>query len=379
MASMSGRASFYLVLTLFTIVTPRLKSKDTGWIHNITNQLCPYTDFCHAKASKVFNSTIHNNAPCCGNCSCDDDCMEMNNCCPDKTIVSHNSAELLCKNSMVKKRSRSTDDVRNYDGFSYGIKFYYITGSCPARETDQDIQHGCLGTNRTTLDDYVWVFDAATGKIFQNRHCAECHGIKAWEPFNISAHCINTVDNSFDNLTSSLLSNDCNIINEISDGHAAMTETYRCFTPAISSCNQTGQWRKYDVDIDAACQRNTVPFFQPNFNKMIIYKNIFCYVCNVELISGADLVCPIIHTDGRFTGTSFDALINYKDASQTEEKSVDSVCTVDQIYDKYMVGLHFFLFVMRVSSYHGQAGHIYCPFVLSDKVFSPYYGQTLSS
>ena len=341
MKSISEQALFYLTLIGLTTAIPSVKSKDEilGWIHNITSQLCPYTDFCHTKASKVFNYAVQDQAPCCSDCSCDDDCIETNSCCPDKAMVSHNSTGLVCKNTMTKKRSKNRD-TRNNDGLSNGIKRYFITDSCPAGETDKDIQHRCLGTNKTTLDDFVWVLDTATGKIYQNYHCAKCHGIESWETFNIRTQCSNNIDNNFDNLTTTLLSEDCNIINEISDKHAATTEKYRCYTPTISVCNQTGQWRHYDADIDEACQRNMVPFFQADVFKTVIYKNHFCYVCNTEKMSGAELVCPAMNVAERFDGATFDALINYMGKSRKENDRADSVCAVDQIYDKYKVRLH---------------------------------------
>ena len=341
MKSILDPALFHLTWIMLTTI-PCVKPNDetTGWIHNITSQLCPYTDFCHTKASKVFNYTVQDLAPCCGDCSCDDDCIETNSCCPDKTVVSHNSTGLVCKNTMVKKRPGRRGDNRNYDGLSYGIKRYYITASCPAGLTDEAIQHRCLGTNRTTLDDFVWVLDTATGKIFQNYHCAKCHGIESWETFNIRTQCVNKHETNFENLTMALLSEDCNIINEISDEYAATTDKYQCFTPTILVCNQTGRWEQYDADIDEACQRQTVPFFQTDLFTTVIYKNPFCYVCNIEKISGSELVCPVMNFHGRFNGFNFDALINYKRRSRQEDERADSVCAVDQLYDKYMVRLH---------------------------------------
>ena len=319
-----------LLLLLTTLAHGSGATED--WSQNITSHLCPYTDFCHTKASKAFTYP-DDYGPCCSDCSCEDSCVETNSCCPDKTNVPDNPTGLVCKNTMVKKRGGTKDRFVN------GIRSYLIADRCPAGEQVMpDIQHKCLGINRTTLDDYVWVSDTGTGKIFQNHHCAQCHGIKNWKTWNIRTQCNDVNDTSFENLTATLFSEECNIINEIPEETAAEIEKHRCFTPAISVCNQTGLWKHYSDDVAEACQKNTVPFFQTDGLNLIIYKNLFCYVCNTGDASSAEMVCPrMINDSNRFSGSSFNALIDYNGIKEGHVTS--SVCAVDQIRDKYMVSV----------------------------------------
>ena len=192
---------------------------------------------------------------------------------------------------------------------------------------------------RITLDDYLWVSDSAAAKIFNNHHCAECHGIENCKPWKIRTQCHNDVDSRFENLTATLFSDECNIIKEMPGKHVAEVDKYKCYTPAISVCNQTGLWKRYNGDVDEACKKNTVPFFQTDGLNLVICKNLFCYVCNTGDASSAEMVCPSMHTDNRFTVSSFNALIDFN--GRKEDQEISSVCTVDQIHDKYMVRLHF--------------------------------------
>ena len=341
---MSSSAELSLIFNALLLLAPTITIARGGsmdWSKNITSHLCPYTDFCLTKASKDYNYAARNHAPCCSECSCTDDCIETNSCCPDKTMVSHNSTDLVCKNTMVKKRG-GLKDHGNYDGYVDGIKRFLITDNCPASEQDKIIQHKCLGTDKTTLDDYVWVSDAATGRIYQNYHCAQCHGIKTRKKnWNIRTLCSRITDYSFHNITETLFSEECNIINEVSEELATEAEEYRCYTPTITVCNQTGQWQQYDAAVDEACKRNTVPFFQidENLFKMVIYNNLFCYVCNTDAIDNADMVCPSITADTRISQTSFSALIDFTEG-QEHTKLAASACDINQIYDKYSVRIN---------------------------------------
>ena len=342
---MSSSAELSMIFHALLLLAPTITTVRGGfmdWSKNITSYLCPYTDSCLTKASEAFNYPARI-APCCSDCSCTDDCIETNSCCPDKTMISHNSIGLVCKNTMVKKRGGFKDDG-NHDGYVDGIKRYLITDSCPASEQDKIIQHKCLGTDKTTLDDYVWVSDVATGRIFQNYHCAQCHGIRMWKDWNIRTLCSFITDDSFQNLTETLFSEECNIINEISEELAREAEEYRCYTPTITMCNQTGQWKNYDAAVDEACKRNTVPFFQMDETllKMVIYNNLFCYVCNTEAIESADIVCPRLEADNRLFETSFSALIDYTEG-QEDKKMAASACDIDQISDKYAVRINIFI------------------------------------
>ena len=110
------------MLLLFSTTLARVSGGTVDWNQNISS---------HTKASKVFNYAEHDYD--CSDCSCDDNCLETNSCCPDKTMVSDNSTGLVCKTTMVKKRGGNTDN-RLYKGLVGSIKSYLITDRCPAGE-----------------------------------------------------------------------------------------------------------------------------------------------------------------------------------------------------------------------------------------------------
>ena len=270
----------------------------------------------------------------------EDDCAETNSCCPDKATDSGNQSKRVCKTTMVKNRFKEREF---HDGFIDGIKNYFIIDHCPTAVEDLDIQERCHGLKKSKLDDYMWVSDTSTGEIFQNYNCAKCHGVNDWRAWNIRTQCNYLEDTSFVNMTATLYSADCNIINEAPDDLASKTNKDRCFTPYITVCNQTGLWTEYDEFIDAECQRNTVPYFQNNFLVMDIYKNIFCYACNTADFSSAGLICPTRDSDTstKFPGLSINALIDFTGRQEEAKENGqvhDEVCAVDQVHDKYMVG-----------------------------------------
>ena len=324
-----------LLLLLVSTASGTSASGDTrDWRQNITSRLCPYTDMCLTKASQEFTHPT-DYEPCCSDCNCNADCIETNSCCPDSTVASDIPSERVCKSTMVKKRDREREF---YDGFVDGINSYFIINRCPAVELDINVKDKCLGIDKTKLDEYIWVSDTISGKIFQNHHCAKCHGIKDWTSWNIRTQCSRIYDTSFVNITATLYSDDCNIITEAPDELAAKTNNDRCYTPTITVCNQTGLWSSYDVYVDEECKRNTAPYFQTDGLDMNIYKNIFCFVCNTGDISSAQMVCParFSNDSARFQDNSFIALIDYRGRQGGQDTG--SMCAVDQVHDTYMVG-----------------------------------------
>ena len=77
-------------------------------------------------------------------------------------------------------------------------------------------------------------------------------------------------------------------------------------------CHQTDLWRRYNAGVEEACEKNsfTVPYFQPDGVNVIIFINLFCYVCNTNDVPSAEMNCPGMMMDNRYTFTDFNALID---------------------------------------------------------------------
>ena len=95
--------------------------------------------------------------------------------------------------------------------------------------------------------------DVSSGEIYNNRHCAACHGVKEWKSWRIRTSSQNILRANFPNLTDVIMSDDCSIINELPEDEEKDAEKFRCFIPEVSACNVTGLWKQYDAAIDAAC------------------------------------------------------------------------------------------------------------------------------
>ena len=322
------------VVLIFSIGSGTSINGDTGdWRQTI---ICPNTDVCLTEVQQKLTYPVHY-GPCCTDCNYYDDCMETNSCCPDKTSDTGSPSKHVCKSTMVKKRGYH-EDKDFYDGFIDGINSYFITDRCPTDVQDIDVREKCLSIDKTTLDDYIWVSDTTTGKIFQNHHCAKCHGSKDWKSWNIRTQCSHISDHSFVNITATLYSENCNIINEAPEELAAKTDNDRCFNPTISFCNQTGYWNIYHDFVYTGCNFNTTPHL-PNEEMVVdVSENMFCYICNTDDVSSTEMVCLAAvfnSSDVKTESNTFSALIDYRGGSEDEKGS--SGCAVDQIYDKYMV------------------------------------------
>lgn len=321
------------LVLIFSTLLISIETKLTNRQQTVMTQLCPFTDFCHANATEIYRYPEYE--PCCSECSCADNCWETGSCCPDKDNVTSKSSELVCKSTMVKKRSNGRDTLF-YDGFQEGIKRYLIVDRCPADNfKNSTIQQKCQGVNKSSLEDYVWVVDTVSGKIFQNRHCAICHGHKSWKSWNIRTQCNNVDKTSFESLEVFLFSKDCNIINEIPEDLEVDTEIYRCYIPGISVCNQTGLWTQFDQDINDGCATYTMPFFQIHHFLVDIYKNVFCYMCNTDQMDTLYTICPSRIDNIRVNAISFNALIDFSE--RTKEPEPTPNCAPDELYDAYAV------------------------------------------
>ena len=331
------RSVVICVILLFSIGSGTSINGGTGnWGQTI---ICPNADVCLTEAQQELLYPVHNR-PCCTDCNCNGDCS----CCSDKTSDSGSPSKRVCKSTMVKKRG-SNKDKYFYDGFIDGINSYFITDRCPTDEQNIDVREKCLSIDKTTLDDYIWVSDTTTGKIFQNHHCAKCHGTKDWKSWNIRTQCSPLSDASFVNITATLYSENCNIINEAPEELAAKIANDRCFNPTISFCNQTGYWNIYHDFVYTGCNFNTAPHLPNEEMAVDVFENMFCYICNTDDVSSTEMVClaalfnssdmtsnPYIQ---RSKSITFSALIDYRGGSEDEKGS--SECAFEQIYDKYMV------------------------------------------
>ena len=250
---------------------------------------CPYTDLCHSPARLTTNGSER--ASCCAQCSCDNDCLRLDNCCLDKGRSKiQNTRALPCKSTLTK-------DLINDNGITSDIepRTYKMEDTCPPNEVNITLKQKCQGYIKENLEDFVLVSDKQTGMIYQNRHCAECHGVTDYTQWSIRTSCYELLsqDRSFKSM---LVSDRCDIVNEVPSSEKSRADSFACFIPGYSECNTTGLWEKYDSDIVAACKQYNWTYFQIRdlANRVKTYKNVFCFLCNMPAnveIPKLDFLC----------------------------------------------------------------------------------------
>ena len=295
---MPTKACFVILITLAFALNDREQ------VRQLVPELCQYTNFCYTDAQEI---NITEKIPCCLPCSCDDDCWELDNCCPDKELMIGPRPRILpCIDSYVKPPSYYP---AKYTGF------YRVIDSCPSSEDSANFNTKCSAENRTSLEDFVWVSDK-TGKIYQNTHCAECHGVKEKIPWQIETTCYDIMKANFGNFREMLLSDKCSINITQPEDLKTVTDKYTCFNPQellYSSCNETGVMAHYDTEVETACKQSTWPYILGYF-KLTLAKNVFCVMCNEDIpTSNLTGLCRDITDRGERLPLTF--LIDYSSLS----------------------------------------------------------------
>ena len=152
--------------------------------------LCPYTNYCSNNATRNLQDDTE--TPCCGFCSCADNCWKHGNCCADK------------QNIIVRQPLESCVEITGQNwshGTPRNLPRYNVIQNCP------------------TL-------------------CAACHGVVNYTKWQIATDCLIPLDggtslmDAFNNVI-----NTCTLFNN-SPGNTDELSN-RCFVPDFSTCNET--------------------------------------------------------------------------------------------------------------------------------------------
>ena len=180
-------------------------------IYEISSKLCPYVRFCSQSAYREYNESEHQAGhlyePCCTQCSCDDDCWQWGNCCPDKhdrNLTTTISFDATCKESHVKG---------NQTSLHRSSRAYNVIDKCKYDDGNQNNAIRCDGSF-SSVNDFIWVSENNTGKIFQNWHCAICNKVENYIPWLVKTNCKNILTEGFENIPDILMSDSCGFLNE---------------------------------------------------------------------------------------------------------------------------------------------------------------------
>ena len=321
----------------FSLCTVTPKSEGRTAMADQFAKLCPYTAQCHRNATKPIQNDLRVET-CCTSCSCHDDCSAMGNCCPDKRKLVVEKVKFSCKKTLVNRENDTAAFGIVYRGHNYGVKRYFIIDSCPDNATSTETKMCIRGKGKvSTLEDFLWVSDMDSGRIFQNGYCAQCHGVTNIIQWQVITTCFDILLANITTALTTVLSDLCRVIVVVPETIAAKSEKNRCYLPKYSRCNETGLWDKYDEDLEQTCLEYTSPYFHVSlpFLDVDLYKNVFCYVCNHRHETGTWGMCP--SSDIKSGPTEFSVLLNF--TSFKKPMAAEYECGIAEIRDKRTVNI----------------------------------------
>ncbi|KAJ8314074.1 hypothetical protein KUTeg_008635 [Tegillarca granosa] len=246
---------------------------------NITNVLHQYTQLCGPKhlcntssiaALSSVNGIFDNWSPC-PDCSCDSNCYSRDNCCPDKLSTT-------CENTVLVIGT-AEDNGRNYT---------HMVSECP-ENTEADLISKCNEkiTKKNYLQKYpVTGYTSQNASItFKNRDCAICNNVHNFNTWNLDISCSNrqfsiTQYSSAEEIWDAIESDtSCTMKYDPADDNGI--KPCKLESNLVNKCNVTGIWKKYDRDIEWACEKYD--------QKFGVFRNVFCYLCNIDEINLSNL------------------------------------------------------------------------------------------
>ena len=314
-------------LPLFMACIFEIKANSNQVIREIGIQYCPYIKFCKRNITEYYNPIFRQ--PCCSECSCEENCWEIANCCPDKNNIKTPNPVTKCISVIVKKA----------DDFGKEKRGYHVIDYCPMTEKNDSLVNKCTTKEANTFEELIWVSDNTSGTIYRNRFCAECHhAISNLTEWSLEAKCTNDVYNSFGSLTSFFLSDKCQLSVKLPDN----LNVTHCVVAKYTTCNQTGLWQNFDADVQWACEAFEAVFTAIDrriSTTFEAYRNAYCFVCNTDNIGNTDTLCPLPSYDS-FDVSVFTSIIDFKRYQQTDdEESTQAQCKIYEMFDEIMVGI----------------------------------------
>ena len=311
---------------------------DMDSIYEQFTEVCPYTNFCHSNVTKQLNDS--SKMPCCLPCSCDHKCPSLGNCCPDVVTQNMGPPVTKCKLTMVKG---APADDKEYDGILHDIRRYRIKDSCPKEEKNDTLIDHCKGYKIESVDDYIWVSDTNIGVIYQNRYCALCNHVTNFTQWQTRTTFSSVL--FMDLSLSDIMKVDLDLIMEVPDSERESAIQYRCFLPRYSKCDKIK-----DPSVVSACQSDDMysPVLQELPYGLVVYKNIFCYMCNVVDLGRWPTTCSKLDGAREVTDVPFSAIIDFTRQPQPSNPLKELTCQINEVYDPYEVGVCQAIFRVRL-------------------------------
>ena len=241
---------------------------------NITHIILQSVLFCGTDIlcdkSILLSLNIPDNLTVSGQCT---HCSRYNSC-PDYFF---RFGYLQCKNVNIYSRGPK--------------KSHLVIASCPP-SANKSLVDKCLISgpdNDDTISVPVLGFDSYM--VYRNKFCAHCSQEHSYREFDIVLTCPETEDfnfiSSYAELKQIAEEKSCNLSFEIPNFSPEPCEENNNKNK-VASCNVTGTWRHWDVQIEKACRSG----YECDYGA---FKNIFCAMCNPPIFQQDNLIDSCVY------------------------------------------------------------------------------------
>ena len=205
---------------------------------------------------------------------------------------------------------------------------------CPTTETNGDLVQKCTGISQERYEDFVWVSDTATNKIYNNKFCAECNGVKEYKDWYLTTDCPKVLEGDYSFTDTNIVPARCGL--SVLPPRREDETTDRCNLDVISECNQTGSWQTFNRELVEACLAFEQQYYEVFFTSSVTYRNVFCYLCNIASGTTIKNVCKVTDTIKRGAKPVFTTLFDYTFFKDPEEPD-EYPCAINEVLDPFQV------------------------------------------
>jgi hypothetical protein len=261
--------------------------------------------------------------------------VETGSCCPDMPLSGDFGPKYPCRHLWDFGKDVAVPRAE------FGDNWYHVIDACPNFAEDPSYQK-C--NQPTEIQDYVMVTETRTGRVYRNKHCAECNGIRNYVSLNLRIVCkdmLSMAKLSTQRQREKYVMENCSLMVHLKTKIKGMSHCVPK-SETITTCNITGKWDFYNKELDEGCKannidRNTIFMNFPGGN---YYANVYCYLCNVNSLFHKEVDTCEISNERKDDKSGIISLFVILDANLWTEETVANEggrCQLTQIWDPYMV------------------------------------------
>ncbi|XP_053380358.1 uncharacterized protein LOC123564218 [Mercenaria mercenaria] len=289
-----------------------------SYLVNEYSSVCGMETVCNS--SKNEDTPIYGN-PVCGECTCNAECAESENCCPDILLNQQPYSCLGAKMFPVLYKVVTNRMVEFYESSN---ETYRITDVCLRNDTEEELSHNCSSYQKAS-DFFTNIpVTTDTGNTYRNIYCFICNSNKNDAILQFQVFCDTCIEYGlFTNINNLLdmIKSHCSKISFVPVQGKSCRETYNLTIAGYSggekyvrkktspskfkqveqktidaedlykpvkkvyaACNRTDKLHASHNLIEQVCESNNVNILAlPEYRlEKKVYKNFACFICNPE-------------------------------------------------------------------------------------------------